>query len=387
MLGLRKGRWRWGLVFVLSLILVLTSLRPAFSPVAVGSELDERKRELEQISKQIEQKTNQLDQVRREQKSVTSELNVIEADIDKIETEIQYLNKKAQMLNSQINTTRKELEQAQMELQEQTEILGHRLKSIYQMGEVNYLEVLLDSTSFSDFLTRFDLLQKITEQDMALIQGIEKRRQYIAAREIELETALLQVKSVQEENREKQDYLQERSEEKGKVLASIKQERAKYERALDELENTSRRLEKTIRDMQSKSPSQPAASGGMIYPVNARISSEFGMRPHPILKTRRMHNGVDFAASKGTSVKAAQSGTVICAGWQGGYGQTVIINHGGGISTLYAHLSRISVRNGQEVARGAEVGKVGSTGLSTGPHLHFEVRVNGSPTNPRNYLK
>jgi len=377
---------RWSIVLLLAFALCLNSFGTALSPVN-GSEIEDRQKELEQISKEIENKKKLVEQARREQKSVSRELNILETDIDETETEINYLTKKQQLLNQQIAQKNHEMSQAQASMEERSKILAERLNSIYTNGDIGYLEVLLDSSSFSDFLTNFDLMQKIAEQDVNLLKEIEQEHQYIEAKKIELETANVQVESVKEENQQKQEYLTGQSAEKEKVLSAIEKEKNKYEQALNELEQDSKRTEKIIRDLQNANPGKKPVAGAMIWPVNGRITSEFGMRIHPILKTKRMHTGFDLAASKGTTVKAAKSGSVIFTGWNGAYGQVVVLDHGGGISTMYAHLSAISVRVGQEVTQGNKVGAVGSTGWSTGPHLHFEVRVNGTPANPHNYLK
>jgi murein DD-endopeptidase MepM/ murein hydrolase activator NlpD len=141
----------------------------------------------------------------------------------------------------------------------------------------------------------------------------------------------------------------------------------------------------TQTDAPAASPS-PASTSGFQWPLNARVTSEFGYRVHPIYRSRRLHAGIDIGAPSGTPIAASNAGVVIFAGTQGGYGRTVIVDHGGGITTLYAHQSKIGAGNGQAVARGDIIGYVGATGTATGNHLHFEVRVNGSPNNPRNYL-
>ncbi|MGI6649181.1 MAG: murein hydrolase activator EnvC family protein [Bacillota bacterium] len=379
--------FRLGLVLFLSLVLVFASGSFYLAPV-IGSEaeLQNRQRELEKVSREIELRQRQLEEAKKEQKTVVQQINVLEADIDKTEAEIQYLNKKQQVLNSQIQVTKKDLERAQAAMEERCAILAQRLKSIYQNGEVSYLEVLLDSASFADFLSRFDLLQKIADQDVVLIKEIEKEQQIINTRKIELETAYLQVESVKQETQQKQAYLKQQTAEKEQALAKIKQDKAAVEKALNQLEQDSKRLERIIRDLQSSSSDKPAPTGKFLRPISGAITSDYGMRLHPILKEKRMHTGIDLRGAKGTPIKAAESGTVIFTGWMGAYGQVVIIDHGGGISTMYAHQSSILVKNGQKVARGETIGKVGSTGWSTGPHLHFEVRKNGTPVNPHNYL-
>ncbi|NLC06985.1 MAG: peptidoglycan DD-metalloendopeptidase family protein [Syntrophomonadaceae bacterium] len=380
--------FRLGVVLFLSLVLVFASGSFYLAPV-IGSEaeLQNRQRELEKVSREIELRQKQLEEAKKEQKTVVQQINVLEADIDKTEAEIQYLNKKLQVLDSQIQVAKKELERAQAAMEERCAILAQRLKSIYQNGEVSYLEVLLDSTSFADFLSRFDLLQKIADQDVVLIKEIEKEQQIINTRKIELETAYLQVESVKEEAKQKQAYLKQQTAEKEKALKEIEQDKAAVERALNQLEQDSKRLERIIRDLQAKSSSdKPAPTGKLLRPISGAITSDYGMRIHPILKEKRMHTGIDLRGAKGTPIKAAESGTVIFTGWMGAYGQVVIIDHGGGLSTMYAHQSSILVTNGQKVARGEIIGKVGSTGWSTGPHLHFEVRKNGTPVNPHDYL-
>ena len=177
--------------------------------------------------------------------------------------------------------------------------------------------------------------------------------------------------------------------EKKEILGSVQQERAAYERALAELEENSRQLEAMIRKMQGGDDSEALGTGVYTWPTPGytNITSAYGMRFHPILKTRKMHTGVDIGAPMSATIVAADSGKVIHAGWMGGYGQVLVVDHGNGISTLYAHQSAFLVSNGQTVNRGDPIGKVGSTGWSTGPHLHFEVRINGSYTDPMPYIQ
>ncbi len=376
----------WGLVVLLGIALCLNSFGTAYVTPVAGSELEERQKELEAIGKEIEQKQKLVEEAKREQASVTKDINILETDIDKTETEINYLNKKLQLLQKQISVKNQELKQAQNSMDERTEILAERLNSIYINGDVSYLEVLLDSSSFSDFLTNFDLLQKIAEQDVTLLEEIAAERQYIETKKNELESAKQEIEPVKAEQQEKQSYLKERSAEKAQQLSAVEKEKNQLIRALNELEADSKRMEKIIRSLQSPQSNTKVVPGAMIWPVGGRLTSDYGMRVHPILKTKRMHTGIDLAASKGTTVKAAKAGKVIFTGWNGAYGQVVVLDHGGGISTMYAHLSSISVSVGQEVTQGKKVGAVGSTGWSTGPHLHFEVRVNGTPANPHKYL-
>jgi len=172
------------------------------------------------------------------------------------------------------------------------------------------------------------------------------------------------------------------------LLGAIRARKAQYEREVASLQAESDAVAAALRARQNGSaPSAPTRGAGRLrYPIDAPVTSEYGWRVHPVYGTRKLHTGMDFGAPTGAAIHAAADGVVVTAGSMGGYGNAVVIDHGGGLATLYAHQSRVAVRVGQRVSTGQVIGYVGSTGLSTGPHLHFEVRVGGNPVNPRGYL-
>ncbi|NPV29143.1 MAG: peptidoglycan DD-metalloendopeptidase family protein [Firmicutes bacterium] len=368
---------------LLGAALALGSLLPGWA-----SELEDRKRELNEVNRMIEVRKQQIQENKRRQRNVLEELDRLDRDIDRVEQELQALNGQIAALERAIDAARQELQKAEKDLEERTAILHQRLRDIYTEGQVSYLEVLLQATSLGDFLTRFDLMQRIAEQDIKLMKELAAERDRIEQRKKDLEARQERLTLLREQTRVKQSYLTARSEEKKGVLKQLESEREAYERALDELEATSRRLAQIIQQLQAKKPSPRRGTGRFIWPVPgySTVTSGYGMRFHPILHQSRMHTGIDIAAPTGAAVVASDDGTVIYTGWLGGYGQVVVIDHGGGYSTLYAHLSRIVAGNGSQVRQGETIGYVGSTGWSTGPHLHFEVRVNGEPQNPSGYL-
>jgi len=312
----------------------------------------------------------------------------LQKSIQATEEELESINARLDMLENSIQQQEKEIRAMENDLAKQTEILGERLTFAYEQGDATFLEVLLDARDLKDFITRYDWLSNIIEQDRDLIKGICEEKAALETKRQQLQTAAAELEQARASREEKKAQLAAQKQEKESHLNQIKDDKAKYEQALAELEETSRQLEALIRSAQSKGNPAASGTGSMIWPSNnsRTITSPYGMRFHPVLKQYKLHSGMDIGAAYGTDVLAADSGTVISCGWMGGYGQATIIDHGNGISTLYGHQSQILVSNGQQVTKGQVIGKVGSTGWSTGPHLHFEVRVNGTPVDPTKYL-
>lgn len=381
-----KKRLRYFLL-LLALIMLVTG-------TVFADELGQRYDEFQRIQDQIRQTEGRLSNVRRQERGVLEELSLLEGRLEKNRRELSRLEGEIAATERNIRQTTKALEEAEAELERQIEILGCRLRALYENGTVTYLEVLLSSADFCDFLNRADLMQEIISQDVDLLESIQQKREEIARKKIELEEQREQLLSLQDRTLAKQAQIEADAAQRERLLEKIQTEKDLYEAALDELEQTSRRLEELIRRLQQEMGGEAlVGKGGMQWPIgpSRRISSEFGMRTHPVFGGNRMHNGLDIAAPYGQSIHgqpifAAAPGRVLVSGVQGGYGNTVILDHGGGVSTLYGHASALLVQPGQVVARGHTIARVGSTGVSTGPHLHFEVRVNGSPVNPRDWL-
>jgi len=307
--------------------------------------------------------------------------------VELTEKEMAYIEAQINFTESKIQDAQDALDAAQAELDRRTGLLNGRLRALYEVGPAGYLEVLLAATSFSDFLSRFDLLSAIVSHDVKLMHSIgETKDEYTQIRE-ELEQQLDQLTNLKQLEEAKRAQLASRTADRTRYLAQVQNDLAEYEKALDDLERTTQELTKIIQDLQAKSSVSRTGEFSPVWPVTGRITSPFGTRLHPVTRTYRHHSGIDIAVSTGTPVKAADAGVVLLSDWHGGYGKTVIIDHGGGISTLYAHNSNLLVKVGQTVTRGQVVAHAGSTGVSTGPHVHFEVRVNGTPVDPMNYLK
>ena len=233
------------------------------------------------------------------------------------------------------------------------------------------------------------MLNVIITSDMDLIDKIKQERTLLAQTKSELEVSHKELANALEAQKSIKAALDISKNDRQNALASIQSEKEKYLEAIQELERNSRELEQMIRRIQGAGVGGGRVGTGVYTwptPGYSNITSPYGMRLHPILKERRLHTGVDISAPGGANIVAADDGTVIFVGWNGAYGQTIIVYHGNGKSTLYAHMSAFIAGNGASVNKGEAIGKVGSTGWSTGPHLHFEVRINGSPTDPMAYL-
>ena len=291
-------------------------------------------------------------------------------------------------LQTNIDKVGKELKSAETKYKKRKEILEKRLVKIYEEGDTKYLSVLLASSNLSEFLSNYYLISQITEYDTMLLDEAEEEKNKIDSVKQELDkkeeelgtkkqTQIKTAKILENTKSVRQNYVTQLSEEEKEIQAKIDEYNLRFQ------EINSQILELAKGGIDTK-----YIGGELAWPVPGytRITSEYGMRTHPITGVYKLHTGVDIGAPLGASFIAANDGIVTKASYNSAYGNMVIIDHGGGISTLYAHGSEILVEEGQYVKRNTEVLKVGSTGYSTGAHAHFEVRINGVVTNPMPYI-
>jgi murein DD-endopeptidase MepM/ murein hydrolase activator NlpD len=312
------------------------------------------------------------------------------------------LDAQLDQLMTQLESNQQLLAKTENELVGQQEGLCSRMVNLYKSGgSIGYLSALVgdDADSLVEVLERFHLLSSIAEEDARLLARIQELKGQIVEQRRGLQEERARVSSLEADQAAITGELQAADEECGAalseveaaraakkaVLTTIEKNQASWAQQEDQLQADSVRVTALLKNTKAVAPTK-AGKGVLSWPVVAPVTSGFGYRIHPIFHVRRLHTGIDLDATTGESIRAAAAGTVIFAGWRSGYGKCTIIDHGGGIATLYAHQSAILVSAGQVVKRGAVVGKVGSTGYSTGPHLHFEVRVNGSPVDPMGYL-
>ena len=294
------------------------------------------------------------------------ELDATEARIDENEDKLKVLNKDFAVKRDQ---------------------LAKRVRDIYINGQINYLDVLFGAKDFQDFFTRMDLLKRVIQQDYDLVQVVFAEKTAIETSQKELEKDKAAKEKLVASAADRKKEAEKKQAAKQAIIDKMETDRATQERIINENLAASKEVEQMIRNSRYQ-PASPALSGGgaLNWPLGGPITSPFGWRVHPITGASRFHSGIDIGGDYGDTIHAAGAGIVSYAGWISGYGYAVIIDHGGGISTLYGHNQALLVSEGQSVSQGQAIAECGSTGNSTGPHCHFEVRVDGEPVDPMGYL-
>ncbi|MDF2840634.1 MAG: rane-bound metallopeptidase [Clostridia bacterium] len=354
--------------------------------VMISADTDsDLKKQLEKNDKLLQETKNSINKKESEKKSISKQVEELDNKLNQTEKELDTVEGQLTTLESQILVTKRDLERAAQDADGQKELLKKRVRVMYETGSVGYLSVILDSASFGDFISRVDFLKKIMNYDVNLLQDMKLQRDTIAQKEAQLQSEMDEKERLKQQIGDKKEQVASAKDDRTKVLNNLLKDLKELNRLEDKLLQESKELEKKILALQSNGKYTQGKIGWPV-PSSTRITSPYGYRIHPILKTKKLHTGIDIGAKSGSAVLAGNAGKVIFAGYYGGYGYTVIIDHGGKISTLYAHNSKLLVKEGDEVKRGQDIAKIGSTGLSTGPHLHFEVRENGQHKNPMNYL-
>ena len=353
--------------------------------------------ELDQVKQERKETQEKIEQIKKTEQQYISEVNQVEEKLLGSLSELNDLNSQLAEAKSEVDRTtielvlrEEELRRIEDVLQEKIKILNNRVAAIYKNGNYNVLEILLKAENFVEFISRMKLMNLFAAQDSENVQIIKEQRNAT----IGIKKSIIDLREKQKEYKDNIEKLVIQTEQKTAEIEGLYGDKKNLLSQTTANKNALIRMEKQLeieeaeltRILESyKYGSAP--SGKFAWPVAARVISGFGNRVHPIFGVTRFHSGIDLAAGYGTLVKAADGGQVIQAGYFGGYGYSVMVYHGGGFATWYAHLSSINASVGQFVQRGQVIGLVGSTGWSTGPHLHFEVRINGAPQNPLAYLQ
>ncbi|NLZ93907.1 MAG: peptidoglycan DD-metalloendopeptidase family protein [Firmicutes bacterium] len=387
-----------------TVVLLLVLMLFAVALPAMATTIEEKQNELSEVQKNIKQREAELKQNKQEQDKVLKEIRQLQNEIKVIEAELRSLANKITTTESEIAAVEEDLAAAEEKLLQLDETLAVRLRAIHEHGKVSYLEVLLNSTSFVDFLTRYNGLRQLIEQDKQLLTEAKAERDRINELKDALEERRQELLTLRRDNINKKQSLVVKQAQREQLVAALQAAYRENDAQVRQLEAEAQQIQNLILQLQAQqNGSSNKGTGTLLWPVQGYgkgwITSSYGARRDPITgELGTFHHAIDIgiphsrwpgsASYTGTPVNilAADSGVAYTYRNYGSYGNLVIVDHGNGMATVYAHTHDFLVANGQAVYKGQAIAIVGSTGRSTGPHLHFEVRINNDRVNPLKYL-
>jgi murein DD-endopeptidase MepM/ murein hydrolase activator NlpD len=386
--------------FAIAMLLAIAIVpSTVFAQPTVQQRIDAERAKAERTQAQLHQKRAQLHAATLQYNDLSRQLGETNVAITGVNAHLSDLAAGAASTQRRIDWNTVQLTAAQRSLALHDTMLKRRLVDIYENGDVSYVSVLLAAHSFSDFVERWDDLRLLINANQRVVRERKIAEAQVENVERNLERTRLELQQEQTAQEQARTQLASLASERENLVAVASQQRHQVASQVAQMEDLTAaeeaQLESLIQERQRELEEQRRASGiaegggaetggggSFSWPVTGPITSPFGWRSSPFNGSPDFHPGLDIAAPTGTTVTAAAGGTVIMAQWYGGYGNYVLIDHGGGYSTGYGHLSAIYVSNGQAVKRGQAIGAVGMTGEATGPHLHFEVRIDGKPVDP-----
>jgi murein DD-endopeptidase MepM/ murein hydrolase activator NlpD len=373
-----------------------SSALPTLSHLAADLDLAQASPSIDDLKRQQQQLERQRSQINQQQQQLENQQDTAEDRLQGLQGQIQTTNERIAYNEQQLATANQRLKQLQADLakaeaayQQQQLATVARLRFLQRQQSSRGWAVLLQSENLNEFLDRRYQFRLIYDSDRQILAQLKTQTDEINRRRRNVEEVKNQIALLTQELQAQKAQFQAQAKTQQVLIQRLKDDRQALEAAETQLDQDSSKLTQLIRERiaaQERNRIVIRGTGRFSSPSGGYLTSSFGYRIHPILGYRRFHAGIDFGASHGSPIRSADAGRVIFAGWYGGYGQSIIIDHGDNLTTLYAHASDIYVSEGQTVQRGQAIAAIGSTGLSTGPHLHFEVRVNGEPVNPLAYL-
>lgn len=402
-----KPRFLQKTIAALLVLGLLTTGIPGFArlrrvDVAAASSIDDLQDEFDQMEKELSALKKELKKLKdkksdylKQVANYNEQINLVEEQIIAVNEELVLLDQDIEAKNAEILVLEGDIAHLLEDIETNRTLFQERLKAFYLNGEASELEILLGAESFADFLNRYSIVKAVADRDKSLMDDLQEQIDQQSAqlaeyeqRKQELEEKVAEAEALQEQLLLKETELEDMADECEELLQQVQNDEKAKQDAINTLDADMEALEKEIEEAIRNSTGSFSGTFAWPCPGYSRISSNFGYRYHPVTGQYKLHKGVDIAAAKNTPILAAADGKVTTA-WateHGSYGKYVIIDHGGGYVTLYAHCNSVSVRAGDTVKRGQTIAKVGKTGTATGYHLHFEIRENGNYINPMDYF-
>lgn len=388
---------------LLAVVALLLAQGPALADSDIDNKLVQEEARMRTLERQITEHQHRVKQIGEREQGVISRIEDLDQKKNLTEQRIRVLELKNDKAKKTVEELNAEIIVTERDLNSMKKMLEGRLLNIYKYGGIAEFNLLLSASTAHEAMETTLLLNRIAQQDEYMISDMLAKRERLGTAVVQLEEERRQLTANAAALEQSRMTYRKEIADSNAFLQKVRSERALHQKAVKELQDSQREIQSTIMNLMKKKreaemvPGKPEPtkqreelpSGGRLawpLPSKGEIVSNFGMRVHPTFKTRLMHTGIDIKMSSGTPVYAAGPGEVLYAGWLRGYGQIVIIDHGRSLSSVYAHLNRLDVSEGDRVKKGQNVGLVGSTGTTTGAHLHFEVRVNGEAKDPMQYL-
>jgi septal ring factor EnvC (AmiA/AmiB activator) len=382
---------RAGLVVFIACVINILILTTFFTPSLAANP----KKELSKVKKKLEEEKRKIKEALKKERSILSELEDIEKAIKEKDKELRQLSRDLSRTRNKIKTLNREISKLKDRLTKRGMYLKERLRALYKQqirGDIAI--ILISAKDYQDLLKKSRYISLIAYHDSRLINRYSTEIKRLDLKKREMETLKKELRVNKEAIREKLDELKQQRKKKDKLLALIRSKRTHYEKMIRELEESSKKLNAMIKEMEKKRRALKetgrtfkALKGRLPWPVNGEIVVPFGKYRDPKFNILVFKNGVEIKSKKGEYVRAIHDGRVVYADWFKGYGQLIIISHGGGYHSLYGNLSEIFYKTGDIIKRGKPVGRVGHSGLSDTPTLYFEIRYKGKPVDPTRWLK
>lgn len=383
------------LIVVLMVLSLLSGIVLSAIDTSAAGSVSSMQKELDDIAKKKEALENELNKISEKKEEELEKKGIIDEQINATKSEIGLLNNMISTLDSQLDAAEKELESAERQINENLELSKNRIRSAYEQGDASMLEIIAQSKNIYDLISKVEIVSRITQKDNELIESIRINKAIIEEKRAEIKSDKDKSEKAAQQLSSKKNQLEKKQNASERLIDEINSDEAATKRAVEAAEKAEEQLQNEIRAALAAASSQGSSgvvdSGDFMWPLDSKyrnITSPFGYRTHPTTGVYKLHSGCDISSSgiRGASIYAAKGGTVMKAGYNRGYGNYVLINHGDGYATLYGHADTLLVSAGQVVNKGDVIGYVGNTGYSTGPHLHFEVMKNGEYTNPLSYF-